>query len=879
MPMLSLKEICRVCILKSLALKIVVAFSILSLTQQSFAQFTDNFSDGDFTANPYWVGNDSKFIVSANQLKLQAPAIADKAYLSTASEAINDASWEFVVTLGFNPSSSNYIRVYLVSDSANVSGSLNGYYVMLGNTADEISLYRQNGTTRTKIIDGLDGRLNLPASSTQVKVTRDASGNWELFSDVGLTGTYTSEGIALDATYLSSIFFGLFCNYTATRSDKFYIDDIVVTGNPVVDSTPPTITSLTIVSSTEIELIFSEKVDTISSEALENYIASNGLGNPSSVILQADRKTIRLSFAQGFPNGVENTLTLSRIKDLAGNEMVTVVKPFLYFESFPVSHKDVIITEIFADPSPQIKLPNAEYIEVFNRSEHAIDLTGWVLTDGSSSASFSSKILLPGRYLILAPTTSINDFSSFGDVHGLSNFPTLNNDSDPLAIRSSTGLTLDSVNYSEDWYLDDDKKEGGWSLELIDPSNPCGENENWIASENPNGGSPGIQNSVFANKPDLIGPKLLSAIPLSSTVLRLKFNEKLENEIPLSTSFQIHPETKITAVSFVDASLKEINVHVDSLLAKTLYTISIQHVRDCNHNVIQHDFNSYEFGLPEQADPMDVVINEILFNPRPTGVDFVEIVNTSSKFFNIKDWSLSNIEDGVLLNTKIIATENILLKPNTHLAITENGNVLKGEYVNAHEEKFLNVSSLPSLSDDEGSVALTEEDGNLLDNLQYIKTWHSVFVKDEEGVSLERVSFDSPSQQSQNWKSASSMVGYATPGYVNSNAREQALQDEAVTVEPKAFIPIDGQPNFTQIQFQFDQGGYVANIKIFDSQGHLIKQLANNEVLGTEGFFRWDGDRDDGNKARAGYYMVLFEVFNSNGEVNVFRKPVVVAMR
>ena len=68
---------------------------------------------------------------------------------------------------------------------------------MLGNSADEISLYRQSGTTRTRIIDGVDGRLNLSASSTKVKVTRDASGNWELFSDVALTGTYTSEGIAL----------------------------------------------------------------------------------------------------------------------------------------------------------------------------------------------------------------------------------------------------------------------------------------------------------------------------------------------------------------------------------------------------------------------------------------------------------------------------------------------------------------------------------------------------------------------------------------------------------------------------------------------------------------------------------------------------------
>ncbi len=879
MPMMYTIEIYRVCILKTLAAKIVVVVFILSLTQQSFAQFADSFSDGDFTTAPAWIGNESKFVVSGSRLKLQAPAAAGNAYLSTASSAINDASWEFFVKLEFNPSSSNYLRVYLISDSAKVSGSLNGYFVMLGNTADEVSLYRQSGTTRTKIIDGGDGRLNISTSSTKVKVTRDALGNWQLFSDVGLTGTYTSEGVAKDASHLSSAYFSLFCVYTATRSDKFYVDDIVVTGNPIVDATPPTLSSFQVLSSTEIDLVFSEKLEKVSAETIVNYAASNGLGIPAIASLQPDGKTIRLSFAQDFQNGVECSLTISFLKDVAGNEMISIAKPFLYFENFPVSYKDVIITEIFADPSPQIKLPNAEYIEIFNRSEHAIDLTNWILTDGSSSSTFSSKILLPNVYLILTSATSTGDFSSFGDVLGLSNFPTLNNDGDALVIRSSRGLMLDSVKYSDNWYLDDDKKEGGWSLELIDPANPCGENENWIASEDENGGTPGKQNSVFANKPDLTAPKLFSAIPISPTILRLQFNEKLENEIPIPSSFKINPEVVITSVSFVDASLKEIDVQIDPpLQSKTLYTITVQNIRDCNLNLIEQDFDTYEFGLPEQAEPTDVVINEILFNPRPTGVDFVEIVNTSSKFLNIKDWSLSNIEDGVLLNTKIITTENILLKPNAYLAITQDGNVLKGEHVTSHEENFLNVSSLPSFSDDDGSVALADDDGNLLDNLQYTKAWHSVFIKDEEGVSLERVSFTAPTQESQNWKSASSLVGYATPGYVNSNSREQTLQDESVKVDPPAFIPIIGQPNFTQIQFQFDQGGYVANIKIFDSQGHLIKQVANNEVLGTEGFFRWDGDRDDGNKARAGYYMVLFEVFNSAGTVNVFRKPVVIAI-
>ena len=71
----------------------------------------------------------------------------------------------------------------------------------------------------------------------------------------------------------------------------------------------------------------------------------------------------------------------------------------------------------------------------------------------------------------------------------------------------------------------------------------------------------------------------------------------------------------------------------------------------------------------------------------------------------------------------------------------------------------------------------------------------------------------------------------------------------------------------------------MANVKILDAQGREIKQLVNNSTLGTTGFFRWDGDTNDGSKARTGYYVVWMEVFNADGKIEAFRKRVIVASR
>ena len=169
--------------------KSIFTFIILLHTNLVFGQFTDNFSDGNFTTSPAWSGNIGHFeIDSFSKLHLN-DSITNTSYLTTQSQAIINASWEFEIKLEFPPSTSNYAKVYLTSDGQDLTSSLNGYFVKIGGesgTIDDVSLYVQNGNSNTKIIDGTDG-LAANSPEFKIKVTRDAIGNWELFLDTSNT--------------------------------------------------------------------------------------------------------------------------------------------------------------------------------------------------------------------------------------------------------------------------------------------------------------------------------------------------------------------------------------------------------------------------------------------------------------------------------------------------------------------------------------------------------------------------------------------------------------------------------------------------------------------------------------------------------------------
>ncbi len=766
----------------------------LGLSSQIKAQFVDDFSDGNFNSMPSWIGEASKFEINpSNQLQLNDTSKMSPAFLSTSSTAIVNASWEFYIKLDFAPSTSNYAKVYVVSNSSNLLANLNGYYIQIGGVSgavDDISLYRKDGNTSQKIIDGIDGRA-ATNPELKIKLTRDSIGNWQLFSDTSASGSnYVLEGAVNDTIYQQSTYFGIECIYTSTRSDKFFFDDFVVSGQILQDNIKPTINAINVISATSLELQFSENIDAFIAQNIFNYFINSGIGNPTAAtIVSSDSSKVNLTIVNNFSNGTTYQLTVKNIEDRNGNKIDSLQIPFSYILTATPNFRDVVINEIFADPSPSVGLPEKEYIEIYNASNQYFNLENWKLSDGSSVSLFPSKILAPNEYLTLCLITDISAFQTFSNVLGLANFPSLNNASDNLVLADEISQVIDKVKYTDNWYQDNTKKDGGYSLEQINPFTPCSGINNWKASESVLGGTPSTQNSIFSNIQDTTPPKLLNVLVENKDSIVLVFDEKLDSISVLNANYQFESGNVANIIQNISPDYLSVRLILSqSLISGKVEKITVTNVKDCAGNEINPSTN-YSFALPQLADSNDIIINEILFNPNSGGADFIEIYNKSDKIISLKNWQLANIDEGIIDNYKVISEENYLLLPKEYLVLTTDAENILKEYPMSYSDRILEMKSLPSFNDDAGSAYLIMGNNRISDYFDYSDDMHLTLLKDLNGVSLERISFERPANEKGSWHSAAQTVGYATPTYKNSQYFGFENSNFQVSISPEVFSP------------------------------------------------------------------------------------------
>jgi len=725
------------------------------------AQFVDDFSDLNFIANPTWSGQDTNFIIdTANQqLRLFAPAIAGNSFLSTPSKAIYNASWEFKIKLDFNPSSSNLARVYLISDVADFSN--NGYFVMVGNTQDEVSLYRQTAGSINKIIDGADGRVNLSAPELFVRITRDSLANWELFSDTSLNNNFISEGTSIDSNHTKSNFFGMHCIYTSTRSDKFYFDDFNVTGTVILDQKPPSFDSLKVLSNNSLQLFFNEYLDSNQATILTNYTVSGGIGNPNTATLSNQNKIINLSFGQNLPINQSLNISITNLQDTVGNVISPVSESFTYFQFDVPNYRDVVINEFMADPSPPNNLPDKEFIELWNYANKTFDLTGWQIGDNSNMRILPNYILNPFQFLIICNQNDTSDFKPFGNVLGVSSLPSLNNTGDQIRLKTSTNFVVDSIDYNDSWYASDSKNDGGFSLELISPKDPCkADEQNYIASSSTNGGTPGVLNAVFDTIPDLTGPTITSFQIEGEDSITLNFNTALDSASIFNATFNAFGLT-FNVLSLNPPQYNQLVIKATPKIEKgVIYTMTISGLTDC-YGIVMQD-TSIEFGVGKTPEAFEVVINEIYsipdanISPNLPEIEFVEIYNTTNQLINLTGVKFSDASTTSTLPNEVLQANEyaILVKLSDSPDFEKFG-------------KTIGLNALPSLNNSGDLLSLRNQEGKLIHQVNYLDDWFADETKADGGFTLEQKDPNNPCGGAENWGASTDISG-GTPGRQNS---------------------------------------------------------------------------------------------------------------
>jgi Lamin Tail Domain/Bacterial Ig-like domain len=787
------------------------------------------------------------------------------------------------VRLDFATSSANYSDIFLTASASDLTAIGNiGYFVRIGNTADEICLYRKDGNSILKIIDGTDGVTNNSTNTIKIKVTRDGANQWTLSRDLSGNGTgFINEGLVTDATYNTSAYFGfLIKQSSASFFQKHYFDDIE-TKTFVPDITPPVIVSATATGSNSADLLFDEPLENISAQVAANYIINNNVGSAATAILDATNAAlVHLTFSTSFPNGISNTLTVNGVLDIAGNALNGGTVTFGFYTPQPY---DVVIDEIMADPTPAVGLPEIEWIELRNTSAFPISLFNWKIGDGAGlSGSLPNAVLQPDSFLIICTGSSVAVMSSFGPAIAVTSFPSLDNTGELLSVISNDGKIIHSVNHSVNWFQNELKKGGGWTLEMIDTKNPCSGFSNWKASTDTKGGTPGKKNSVDGSNADQSAPQLLRAYTTDSLNITLVFDEPLDiSKAAAVSNFNVSDGINVSTATPVAPAYDRVVLKLLTPLQRNkVYIVTVSNLTDCAGNTIGSN-KTAKVGLSEVADSLDIVINEILFNPPSNGTDYVEIYNRSNRIIDLKQtYIASRSSDGTISSIKQLSTESYLLFPVDFMVITEDPPVVKVAYITQNPAAFIAVASMPSFSDTEGDVIILNAQGAITDELKYTDKWHFKLLDNKEGVALERIDYDAATQQQDNWHSAATSSGYGTPGYKNSQYRINDEIKGEVRLSPEIVSPDnDGQDDFATISYKFPEPGYVASITIFDATGRPVRYLQRNALCGVSGSFRWDGLREKNQQLASGIYILFTEVFSLNGKRKQFKETIVLARR
>jgi len=502
----------------------------------------------------------------------------------------------------------------------------------LGNSGDNIALY--SAETGGILIDG-SLTLQYPDEGVQ--------GNSVEKCDEFSTWTDAADAWIPSGTVYSPT--GRYLNCTPGAINTPCAGDVV----------PPTLTSVTAISSTQLDVLFSESVNQAVAETEANYSVNNGVGAPTLATRDVTNNAlVHLTFTAMPANTYQ--LTVVTIQDLAGNTATNLTGNFTILAA---ASNSVVITEIMYDDTASGANPDVEWIELHNTTGAAINIGGWIISDSptypitTEGAWYvpAGTVITAGQYLVVSEV-AVDEIT--GEVvcadSGVAPGLGLNNSGDNLAIFNAlTGGTLIHGSLTT-LYPDLTPTNGGSSIEVcLSDVGSDWDVVSWYLSTAAFGTgrylncTPGAAPSTCTV--DVTPPVLVSATQFSPNQVNVLFDEPLdalsaETEANYSLDFGYGaPSSAVLQGDFVTVRLT-----YAATFTPNTYTVTVNNVADVALNPVAAN-STAQFTVVGSA--YDIVFTEVMPNPNFAGTadslgEWFEVYNRSATAVDLAGWIIAD---------------------------------------------------------------------------------------------------------------------------------------------------------------------------------------------------------------------------------------------
>ena len=746
-------------------------------------------------------------------------------------------------SLGINPSSANFLEVYFHCDSSRQ----NGWILRMGDADDDLQLFqRKNGVTKT-VLKGAKGYFNRNKSNITLRIVKQPEQIILLYKD-SAWDQFQCLGAGIDTMPPQQFYHGWSVTQSGTSAAGKHVVEQWYIGPPRPDRTPCWLKNIEWINTHTARLEFSEPIQPPEPhQFICNRVASDS-------ILESNSRVVLVKFPFLHCNQI-NVVHCQNLLDTANNVSPHLLDSSMVECATPIYANQIIFTEIMVDPTPSVGfLPNTQYLEIYNTTDTSKWIHTLTLSDPQTSCALPKFLLPPKSYLLLHENADTQFHYLKNKALYVNKMPHFNVDGDAVFLTYNKD-TIHQLNYSDKWYHPL-YRGGGYSLEKTNIHCGCINPYNWHSNHDL-GGTPGRENSTPIPWPSPRTSVLHTEPPLSRII---HHQWKTNNVLEIVMSSQPEPLDTVRNPPNQSPKLLLVNTNGDTLKSKFINSTKkgwlfyiettepvdaqarIFHGKDCAHRPLL-DTQFQVFKSTSTAETGDLRFNEVMFNAADGLIDFLEIVNPSSKAIDLLGLELIIETEPLNVQRIAVCNESKVLYPNQVICFSADPYLLNQTYNVERSAYHLRCSDFPNLPANGASLKLTDRNtGSIIDIMQYYENMHTPLLSETKGVSLEKNQPKAPSASQQFWISAAATSGFATPAETNSqqvslNSKKPNKKCFGLiqpVVETQAARNGEG---YTQLMltFHMPQPGYILTASIYNLQGGLMGIPIYHTVIGLEG--------------------------------------------